>query len=567
MRKSLSFALALLGLFVSLYLLWSYTTPSRPMVCFGGGCDAVRASVYAHIHGIPMPVFGVAGYLFIVLLILAEPLVPTALAIEVRYALAGATSFGFLFSLYLEYLQAGVIHAFCAWCVTSGITMTALCALALYNVFRPAVEIDPVAHLAQLRAYFTVGVAALVIGAPAFYQLTQHGEKAPPPPPPASDTTADRLVRPDSHVFGNLDARVTVVEFGDFECPICGSEEEVTKAIRAKYASQIRFVFRQFPLTHVHPFSQRMAEASECAAEQGKFWEAADKIYSRQTDLTEDGLRRDASEIGLDVAKFNQCLASGAETARVERDRDDGKALGVVATPTFFINRRALPDVPDLDELAHAIDQELAAQANSATSATAAVTAPPAATAAAPEEKKPSAAAAASPKSTSTPGATTPARASSSPHAAGPASGGGGFGLLGAASGGALSSFQTGAGCSEAEAAMKQPTLIHTDQLREILAGHTQPLFVDVRPAKEYAARHIPGAINIPVGEMEQRWSSLPKDRVIVFYESGKSSGDICASGRAAGRTLLAHNFPFDQVMVYQDGLDGWEKSGLGTKE
>jgi rhodanese-related sulfurtransferase len=86
-------------------------------------------------------------------------------------------------------------------------------------------------------------------------------------------------------------------------------------------------------------------------------------------------------------------------------------------------------------------------------------------------------------------------------------------------------------------------------------------LFVDVRPAKDYAAGRIPGALNVPVDDMEQRWSSLPKDRVIILYESGRSSGDICAASRTAGRILLEHGFPFEHVKVYQDGLAGWEKS------
>jgi rhodanese-related sulfurtransferase len=110
---------------------------------------------------------------------------------------------------------------------------------------------------------------------------------------------------------------------------------------------------------------------------------------------------------------------------------------------------------------------------------------------------------------------------------------------------------------------MKQPALINTSQLREILEGKAQPLFVDVRPAKEFDAGQIPGAINIPIADLPQRASTLPKDRIIVFYESGKSSGDICASGRAAGRYLLEHGYTFDHVKVYQGGLAGWEKSGL----
>src|SRR5208282_1993009 len=362
MRKFISFILALLGTFDSLYLLWIYTSPSRPMVCLGTGCDAVRLSAYSHLAGVPMPAFGVGGYVLVALLIIAESLVPAALAIEVRYALAGATGFGFLFSLYLEYLQGFVIHAFCAWCVTSGLVMTALCVLAIYDVVRPAPEADPPGQLAQVRRYFVVGVAALAIGVPAFYELATHGEKAPLPPPPASDTTADRLARPDSHIAGNPNAAVTVVEFGDFECPICGREEPVAREIRAKYAKQIRFVFRQFPLVHTHLFAERMAEASECAGQQGKFWEAVDKIYSRQTELSEEALKRDAAEIGLDQAKFNPCMASGAEAARVRRDVEDGKALGVNATPTFFIGRQVVSDVPDLDEFSRLIDQELSEQ-------------------------------------------------------------------------------------------------------------------------------------------------------------------------------------------------------------
>jgi protein-disulfide isomerase/rhodanese-related sulfurtransferase len=533
MRKTIALLLALLGLFDSLYLLWTYTSPSRPMVCFGGGCDAVRASAYAHLAGMPMPAFGVAGYVFIALLIIAESLVPAALAIEVRYVLAGVTGFGFLFSLYLEYLQGFVIHSFCTWCITSGLVMTALCALAIYNVVHPAPDVDPPAQLAQMRKYFVAGVGALLLGVPAFYQLAAHGEAPPPPPAAASNATADRLVRPDSHVFGNPQAAVTVVEFGDFECPLCGREEEVTKEIRTKYAGQIRFVFRQFPLTHIHRFSERMAEASECAADQGKFWEAVDKIYSRQTDATDEGLMRDAAEIGLDQAKFKQCLDSGATAERVKRDHDDGKALGVNATPTFFFGRQAVADAPDFDEFSRLIDEQLAA-------------------AGVPAETQ-------SPTAPSRPTGSEKTPQHTATETAAPASG-----LFGSAPGGALSSFAGGSvTCSEAEAAKKQPELINTTQLRELLNGNPKPLFVDVRAAKDFAAAHIPGAINVPVDDMPQRWNTLPKDRVVIFYESGQSSGDICASGRTAGRILLDHAYNYDHVKVYQEGLAGWEKTGL----
>ena len=205
-------------------------------------------------------------------------------------------------------------------------------------------------------------------------------------------------------------------------------------------------------------------------------------------------------------------MASGAEAARVKRDREDGVALGVNATPTFFIGRQVVSGAPDLDEFSRSIDQELAEQGVGLPSVPVPPAAPASTGASAPGPSKNLA------KSPTASQKDVPAQGTNEPTPS--------FGLLGSASGGALSSFQTDAvTCSEAEAAKKQPTLINTSQLRVLLNGKTQPLFVDVRPAKEFAAGKIPGAINIPVDDMPQRWSTLPKDRVIVFYESGQSSG------------------------------------------
>jgi protein-disulfide isomerase/rhodanese-related sulfurtransferase/uncharacterized membrane protein len=553
MRKSIFLGLSLLGLFAALYLLWTYISPSRPMVCIGGGCDAVRASAYAYPWGVPMPVFGVAGYVLIILLMIAQPLVDSGAARLARYALAAGTTFGFLFSAYLDYLQGFVIHAYCTWCVTSGVILTALCGLALYDALRPGPEGDAPAQLAQVRTYFLVGVAALLLGVPAFYELARHGE-VPPAPKAPTDSLAARLIRPDNHVTGNLHAALSLVEFGDFQCPVCGPEEKVLQKIRKRYAHQVRFVFRQFPLIRIHPFAWRAAQASECAAEQGKFWEAVDKIYSRQSDLSEEGLHRDAAEIGLDQAKFGQCMQREPAAQRVRQDLEDGKALGVTATPTFFIGHQALAGAPNVEEFSRIIDQELAApgiELSTASMSRPAASVPPAASAPA-QAKNPA-------KHTTVSRPTAPAKSAGETTSAA-------FPVFGSTPGAGLSGFSAGAAtCSEAEAAEQQPTLINTPQLRQLLAGGTNPLFVDVRPPEEYAKTRIPEAVNIPAGKMPQRWDTLPKDRVIVFYESGQTSGDVCAFGRAAGRILLKHGYPFSQVKVYQDGLAGWQKSGLGT--
>ena len=294
-----------------------------------------------------------------------------------------------------------------------------------------------------------------------------------------------------------------------------------------------------------------LATRAECAADQGKFWEAVDKIYSRQDDQSDQGLERDASDLGVDMNQFKQCMASsnGAAASRVRRDLEDGHALGVNATPTFFIGQKGYEGALPMEEFDRLINQELASRG---------LAAPPAKEpTVTPTLPKKTGTAAANPKSEN------PVPSKTAKEA--PAETGS---VFGSTPGSIFQQFQSvGTACSEAEAAKKQPTLITSDQLRSILTGKPKPLFVDVREPKEYAAGKIPGAVNVPVDDMDKRWSTLPKDRTIIFYESGKSSGDICAAGRAAGRILLEHGFPFSQVKVYQDGLAGWEKSGLNADE
>jgi protein-disulfide isomerase/uncharacterized membrane protein/rhodanese-related sulfurtransferase len=568
MRKSVALALSLLGLFDSLYLLYTYTSPSRPMVCIGTGCDAVRASVYSTLWGVSMPVFGVLGYALLAIVIVAESLLSARFARWARYTFWGMAGFGFAFSLYLEYLQTFVIHAYCAWCVTSGIVMTALFALAVLTMVRIGPEPEPAIQLTRLRSLFAVCVAGLLAGVPAFYLLVRHSERAPQVPQAAPGDLAQRLARPGSHETGNPQALLTVVEFGDFECPVCGRGEAAARVIRTQYATQVRFIFRQFPLERIHPLAEKAAEASECAAEQGKFWEMVEKIYSRQSDLSVEGLERDAAELGLNQSRFNECLTGGAMASRVHYDVEDARALGVRATPTFFIGQQRVEGVLSATQFSQLVAEQLnnlgmdiAKDVASAESPVAAVPGKPVTKPAtqnrghvAPTQPTPGIAKAiADPPQTSTgllgaaPGGFVPGLQPAAPS--------GPFGVLQAATGGGT--------CSEADAAKTQPTLIHTPELRQLLSGNAQTLFVDVRSAGDYATARIPGAINIPADEIERRWNTLPKDRVIVIYESGGSSADICAASRATGRALLEHGFPFSQIKVYQDGLAGWERAGI----
>ena len=546
MRKYLLLAFSLLGLFDALYLLWVYTSPSRPIVCLGTGCDAVRASSYARPFGVPMPVFGVAAYLVLGLLILAENLSSQRLGRTLQYAVIGISGGGFLFSLYLTSLEAFVIHAWCAWCVTSAIVVTCIFVLSLFDLPRPLAPPDPAEARARVRTHLVLCALAVVLGTPAFILLAKHGE-LPDAPENSPQALAKHLVRPDSHMTGNLNAPLTVVEFGDFECPACGISEEAARQIRAQYGDRIRFVFRQFPLSKIHPMAEKAAEASECIAEQGKFWEGVEKLYSQQTDLSVDALKRYAGELGLDQNRFNQCLDGGQMASRVKRDLADGHALKVIGTPTFFIGRKMIFRPLDFDTFALLVNQELAAR-----SSTTAGASTPSQTASAQLSSPSSLSASAQPQGGT--GAET-STGSGNLFGSSPAAG-----FLG----GAQSSL---AGCSEADANKQQPAMIGTTEARQLLGSAPKPLVVDVRPPKEFAAGRIPGAIDMPAENFVQDMSKLPKDKTIVLYEGGQSSGgDICAASRAAGRALLEHGFSFEKVKVYQEGLAGWQKAGQSVQ-
>ena len=526
MRKAALLALSLLGLFDSVYLWWVYTSASHALVCIGGGCDVVRASPFAHAWGVPLPAFGAALYAALVILLFAQPLVSAELAHTLRLSVAVIAGAGFLMSLYLTSIEAFVLHAWCAWCVVSAISVTLILLLGILDAARPTPPAVPgVAPPAALRVNVALVVIAVALGAPAFYWLSRHGE-TPPLQQASQEAINDRLVRPYNHATGNLDASVTVVEFGDFECPVCGAEEPTARELRQKYANRIRFVFRQFPILSLHPQAEKAAEASECAAEQGKFWEAVEKLYAEQSDLSAPALMRDAADLGLDQAKFGQCLQSGAQAERVRRDLEDGHALHVDRTPTFFINGQMVAGEIPLEQFTQLIDGALKAPQTAAQST--AGGAKPAA--------DPSSASAAS---------------SDSP-------------LLGGTTSAFSQIAAPGVGCSEAEAREKQPAMIHSNEAQRFQADSAGALFVDVREPKDFQAGRIPGAINIPLAEMPQHWSSLPQNKTIVFYEGGRAgSGDICAASRSAGRILLEHGFGFEHVKVYQEGLLGWEKARL----
>ena len=156
------------------------------------------------------------------------------------------------------------------------------------------------------------------------------------------------------HVRGPDEAPVTVVEYGDFECPYCGRAEPAVRELLREFGD-VRYVWRHLPLTDVHPRAQAAAEAAEAAAEQGAFWEMHDLLLDRQDELKASDLLRHAEELGLDVERFESDLQRHAGGERIAEDVDSADLSGVSGTPTFFINERRHHGAYDIDTLSAAV--------------------------------------------------------------------------------------------------------------------------------------------------------------------------------------------------------------------
>ncbi len=160
---------------------------------------------------------------------------------------------------------------------------------------------------------------------------------------------------------GPGDAKVTIVEFSDFQCPYCGQAFGTVEQLMQAYAGKVKLVFRQFPLP-IHQQAEKAAEASLCAADQGKFWELHDMMFKNQKKLDVSDIKTYAASAGLDGPKFAQCLDSGEKKKQVDLDIEAGQAAGVNGTPAFFINGVFLNGALPLEEFKKVIDPELASR-------------------------------------------------------------------------------------------------------------------------------------------------------------------------------------------------------------
>jgi protein-disulfide isomerase len=170
----------------------------------------------------------------------------------------------------------------------------------------------------------------------------------------------------EDHVQGDVDAPVTLVEYGDYECPHCGRAYAIVKRVQKHYGKRLRFVFRNFPLNEVHPHAESAAETAEFAGAHRKFWEMHDLLFENQGRLGGGLYLEAATVLGLDSHVLRRALETREYAARVRADFSGGARSGVNGTPTFFINGKRHDAPFGYQDLVDAVDAELARHAKAA---------------------------------------------------------------------------------------------------------------------------------------------------------------------------------------------------------
>jgi protein-disulfide isomerase len=216
-------------------------------------------------------------------------------------------------------------------------------------------------------------VVIVVITAIAAF-VSSHGSPAGTPSFTATQTSA---ITSTDHTRGNPDAKVTLIEYGDFECPACGAYEPLVEQLYQQYKGQVLFVFRNFPLYQIHPFAMIGAQAAEAANLQGQYWQMHDLLYSKQAQWTADTTLSPADvvskyfngyaqSLGLNVTQFDTDINSSGVKAKVQADLVLGNAAQIDHTPTFFINLTQIANPSSLQDFQSVVDAAIASSTGTA---------------------------------------------------------------------------------------------------------------------------------------------------------------------------------------------------------
>ena len=173
-------------------------------------------------------------------------------------------------------------------------------------------------------------------------------------------TTLTQPVSERDHAEGPANAPLTLVEYGDYQCPYCGAAYPVVKRLQKTLGKNLRFVFRNFPLTQAHEYAMIAAEAAEAAALLGKFWPMHDIIYEHQNELSPEALAQWGLKLGLSDEQLEKALEQPEIAKRIKEDRQSAIRSGVNGTPTFYINGSRYDGVPDYESMLSTLESELA---------------------------------------------------------------------------------------------------------------------------------------------------------------------------------------------------------------
>lgn len=177
-----------------------------------------------------------------------------------------------------------------------------------------------------------------------------------PTPEPSGDFSKVSAVTDADYIRGDKNAKITMIEYSDFQCPFCQRHLPTLDRILADYKGKVRLVYRHFPLNSIHPQAQKAAEASECAGEQGKFWEMHDKLFENQTALQIDNLKQYAKDLGLNTSQFNNCLDTSKFASKVNQQATEAQNSGITGTPGTWVGDQLVKGAYPYDTFKQIID-------------------------------------------------------------------------------------------------------------------------------------------------------------------------------------------------------------------
>lgn len=386
---ALSIALALLGLGLAITIASVHSqlagTVGHASFCNVNetvNCDVVLSSEYAYFLAVPVAWWAIVAYL--VIAALAGLAGWAGRASQRRQAATGlfaAAIGGIVYSAFLAYVSFFMLYTVCLLC--SGLYVVNLGLLVtssiLFATARAAArEQETWQGRTRLITGGAIAAAVMLIGLVA-WKASDGGQSALTPDPAFADWYLKLPVvtvgSSGGHAKGDQTARVTIVEFSDFQCGHCARAYRSLKSVLPRFPKDVQVRFHHFPLDSscnpsmkqsFHKYACLAAMAAECAGGQGKFWEYHDLLFENQSALDRDSLLDYAERVGLDRAQFLSCLESEAPRQAIARDVADGMRLNIESTPTFFLNGRQLPGAREAADLERAIRLERSAHTTGA---------------------------------------------------------------------------------------------------------------------------------------------------------------------------------------------------------